>query len=135
MILYILLIVSVLGYEYTCSTEIEDSKDTDLQAIEVTTVNSCVTQHGKIVVRNLNGAVTEVSISDKVYPISSTSNNHEISVLSGFYTMKVIKRSEGTCRYRLFKVTVKKVDECEPFYTATVKEKKIIWQVDNTTTA
>lgn len=62
-----LMFMNVFGYNNTCDVSIEydeSNPDPDLALVEITQVNACTTQHGKITIQHLDGEITEASIND-----------------------------------------------------------------------
>ncbi|BFU24218.1 hypothetical protein CL6EHI_042190 [Entamoeba histolytica] len=130
-VIVVLFVITCYSYQYICVETIEKKDDPDIAAIEITTVDRCITQHGKIVVRNLKGAITEIKVGDVVYPVSSTSNYQEIGVLDGYFPVRVIKRTvENICYYRQFEVTIHSKNECDPYYVYLVKTKEMVFEDD-----
>ena len=148
--IFLFFIQIIKGYEFHCETEeryyVEGDQDYDkkpaeqeldeaLEAVEVSHVNRCETQFGKMIVRNLKGEVTEVTLNEHYYPVSSTSSYLEIPTLDGHYTIHVIKRTLNHCKYREFNLTIDFTDTCEPFYVYVIKKGDMVFQndVDETT--
>ncbi|EMS17473.1 hypothetical protein KM1_147510 [Entamoeba histolytica HM-3:IMSS] len=66
-VIVVLFVITCYSYQYICVETIEKKDDPDIAAIEITTVDRCITQHGKIVVRNLKGAITEIKVGDGLF--------------------------------------------------------------------
>ncbi|KAL7712677.1 Uncharacterized protein QTN25_009692 [Entamoeba marina] len=132
-ILLFVLLCGCFAYNNTCDEMIESPDDEDLSIIELGIIDRCITQHGKITVRYLRGAITEIYLGPHIFPVESTANFYEISVLEGYYNLKVVKRVNQICYYRQFEVTIESLDYCSPFFVYTVKKDDLVFQNDSST--
>ena len=130
-ILFCLIFISN-GYKFNCSSYIEDNSNESLNKVSISIVNRCTTQHGRIIVRNLDGKITEIQVGDFEYPVSSTSTTQEIFVLDGYFPVKaIIRNADNECRYKQFDVTIENHgDNCEPYYVYVVKRDDMVFQKD-----
>ena len=139
LVVLFVLITLTLSYEFKCD-QFEEYKyqetpgkgyDEALNAVEITKVHRCPSQHGKIMVRNLKGEISEITINEHYYPVSSTSSYTEIPVLDGHYKVRAIKRTQNHCKFREFNETILFTDVCEPYYVYVIKKGDMVFQIDD----
>ena len=137
LIFLISFIICIFAYNFKCTnnTEYKAGKKVGeqgynkaLEEVEITRVHRCDSQHGKLIVRNLKGEVTEITLNEHYYPVSSTSSYTEIPVLDGHYKVRAIIRKDQNCTYREFNETILFTDTCEPYYVYVIKKADMVFQ-------